>query len=114
MRYKDMVKYSNPNFFWCLLVIGILLLGFSAISFISFTELKFAWVFFFCMAIISLSWCIHEYYAMVERYHINSEMDKKLDKLKESIDTFEDDLKYKLPKDFSIFDYNEVLWKRDN
>lgn len=115
MKYKDMVKYSDPTYFWLMLVVGILLLVMSVISFIYFTDgLKFAWVFFFCMSIIGLSWCIHEYYAMIERYHINSEMDKKLDKLKESIDTFEDDLKYKLPKDFSIFDYNEVLWKRNN
>lgn len=35
--------------------------------------------------------------------------------LEEDIDTSEDDLtKYKLPENFSIFDYNEVLWKQNN
>lgn len=116
MKYKDMVKYSDPTYFWFTLVAGILLLGMSVISFIYFTDgLKFAWVFFFCMSIIGFSWCIHEYSAMVEKCRINSKIDTKLGKLKENIDTSEDDLiKYKLPENFSIFDYNEVLWKQNN
>lgn len=114
MKYKDMVKYSDPTYFWFTLVVGILLLGMSVISFIYFTDgLKFAWVFFFCMSIIGFSWCIHEYYAMVEKHRVNSGIDKT--RKPKSTDTFEDDVtKYKLPENFSIFDYNEVLWKQNN